>query len=101
MLLDLLDARGLVDGWTSAGDVARTTPEPDLVLAALERAGGGPAVMIGDSTWDCLAAGRAGIPALGLLTGGFAACELREAGATAVVESAAELAARLDETALG
>ena len=51
--LDLLDARGLADAWTSAGDVEQTKPAPDLVEAALERVGGGPAVMIGDSTWDC------------------------------------------------
>ena len=54
--LDLLDARGLADAWTSAGDVEETKPAPDLVEAALERVGGGPAVMIGDSTWDCRAA---------------------------------------------
>ena len=57
--LDLLDARGLADGWTSAGDVEQTKPAPDLVEAALERVGGGPAVMIGDSTWDCRAADNA------------------------------------------
>jgi beta-phosphoglucomutase-like phosphatase (HAD superfamily) len=39
--LDLLDARGLVDGWTTSGDVDNTKPEPDLVAAAVENAGGG------------------------------------------------------------
>ena len=58
--LDLLDARGLADAWTSAGDVEETKPAPDLVEAALERVGGGPAVMIGDSTWDCRAARQRG-----------------------------------------
>ena len=38
--LDLLDARGLADGWTSAGDVENTKPEPDLVHAALRARGG-------------------------------------------------------------
>ena len=60
--LDLLDARELADDWTDSGDVERTKPEPDLVAAAIEKAGGGPAVMVGDSTWDCEAAGRAGHP---------------------------------------
>ena len=54
--LDLLDARDLVDGWTTSADVEETKPEPDLVAAAIEKAGGGTAVMIGDSTWDCQAA---------------------------------------------
>jgi HAD superfamily hydrolase (TIGR01509 family) len=90
--LDLLDARELIDGWTSAADVEQTKPEPDLVEVALEKAGvGGPALMIGDSTWDVKAAAAAGIPTLGVLTGGFSAEELREAGAGQVVESIGEL----------
>jgi HAD superfamily hydrolase (TIGR01509 family) len=90
--LDLLDARDLVDGWTTAADVERTKPHPDLVEAALRKADGeGPAVMVGDSTWDVRAAGRAGIPTVAVRTGGFAAEELREAGAAEVVESIDEL----------
>ena len=58
--LDLLDARELVDDWTTSADVEATKPEPDLVQAAVDKAGGGEAVMVGDSTWDCEAAGRAG-----------------------------------------
>ena len=37
--LDLLDARELVDAWTTSADVEETKPEPDLVHAALDRAG--------------------------------------------------------------
>jgi HAD superfamily hydrolase (TIGR01509 family) len=99
--LDLLDLRGLADAWTGSGDVERTKPAPDLVLAALERIGGGPAVMIGDSTWDCEAAKRAGVPSLAVLTGGFSEQELLEAGAEAVFESIEELRGRLSDTALG
>jgi HAD superfamily hydrolase (TIGR01549 family) len=55
--LDLLDARELADAWTTAGDVERTKPAPDLVTSALDKVGGdGPAVMIGDSTFDFEAA---------------------------------------------
>jgi HAD superfamily hydrolase (TIGR01549 family) len=50
--LDLLDARELADDWTTSADVEATKPEPDLVQAAVEKAGGGEAVMVGDSTWD-------------------------------------------------
>ena len=98
--LDLLGARDLVDGWTSSADVERTKPEPDLVHAALERAGGGAGVMVGDSTWDCRAAQRAGIPSIGVLTGGFSEQELREAGAAGVFERLDDLRAGLDETPL-
>ncbi len=69
--LDLLDARDLADDWTTSADVHATKPEPDLVMAAIEKAGGGPAVMVGDSIYDCEAAGRAGIETLAVLTGGF------------------------------
>ncbi len=90
--LDLLDARELVNDWTTSADVERTKPHPDLVLAALEKAGGeDPAVMVGDSVWDVKAARAAEVPTLAVLTGGFAEAELREAGAAQVVESIDEL----------
>jgi HAD superfamily hydrolase (TIGR01509 family) len=99
--LDLLDARELADGWTTAADVQRTKPEPDLVLAAIDKIGGGPAVMVGDSTWDCEAAKRAGIDSLAVLTGGFSREELSDAGAATVFGSIDELRLKLDETPFG
>jgi HAD superfamily hydrolase (TIGR01549 family) len=99
--LDLLDARGLADAWTSAGDVEATKPAPDLVEVALERIGGGQAVMVGDSTWDCKAAARAGVETVAVLTGGFSDQELREAGAVDVFDSIDDLRRRLSDTPLG
>jgi HAD superfamily hydrolase (TIGR01509 family) len=98
--LDLLDARALTRDWTDSGDVESTKPEPDLVAAAVEKAGGGPAVMVGDSTWDCEAAGRAGLETVAVLTGGFSEAELREAGATCVFPSLHELRKNLARTPL-
>jgi HAD superfamily hydrolase (TIGR01549 family) len=98
--LDLLDARDLTDGWTTSGDVEATKPKPDLVQAAVEKAGGGEAVMVGDSTFDCEAANRAGIQTVAVLTGGFSEQELRDAGAVGVYESIQELRSSLDETPL-
>jgi HAD superfamily hydrolase (TIGR01509 family) len=85
--LDLLDARELIDGWTSSADVEETKPAADLVQTALKKAGAGPALMIGDSTWDVKAASAAEVPTLAVLTGGFSEAELREAGAVEVAES--------------
>ena len=99
--LDLLGARDLADAWTTSGDVERTKPEPDLVHSALERAGTDIAVMVGDSTWDCEAANRAGIPTLAVLTGGFSEQELLDAGAVAVYHSIEDLRRRLADTPLG
>ncbi len=98
--LDLLDARELADGWTTSADVEATKPEPDLVKAAIDKAGADQAVMVGDTTWDVEAAGRAGIETIGVLTGGFAESELRDAGAACVFESIAELRDSLDDTPL-
>src|SRR3954471_20357362 len=98
--LDLLDARELADAWTSSADVEKTKPEPDLVQAAIDKAGGGDAVMIGDSVWDVEAAGNAGIKTIGVLTGGFCADELEDAGAAAVFRSLPELREGLDSTPL-
>jgi HAD superfamily hydrolase (TIGR01509 family) len=95
--LDLLDVRELVDGWTTSADVEATKPEPDLVKAAVEKAGADEAVMVGDSTWDCEAALRAGLRTVAVLTGGFSEAELREAGAVVVYHSIVELRDSIDE----
>ncbi|HEY2140931.1 MAG TPA: HAD family hydrolase [Solirubrobacteraceae bacterium] len=100
--IDLLGARQLAHGWTSASDVKATKPQPDLVNAALECADAQPeqAVMIGDSPWDVQAARRAGVQTLAVMTGGFSNAELCEAGAVDVYESVAELRTALNKTAL-
>jgi HAD superfamily hydrolase (TIGR01509 family) len=94
--LDKLGIRDTVDGWTSKDDVDRSKPEPHLVHAALEKAGTRNAVMIGDSPWDVQAASAAGIPTLGVLSGGFCAAELKEA--LTVFPSVGELRTHLDVT---
>jgi HAD superfamily hydrolase (TIGR01509 family) len=99
--LELLDAREIVDAWTTSADVEATKPEPDLVHAALDKVGAQDGVMVGDTPWDVKAAQRAGIETLAVLTGGFSAAELRDAGAIVVFESVRELCGRLGATPLG
>jgi len=99
--LDLLDARELADGWTTSADVEATKPEPDLVLAALEKLGTDDGVMVGDTPWDVEAAAKAGVPTIAVMTGGFSRAELEDAGAVAVFTSIAELRAHVAETPLG
>jgi HAD superfamily hydrolase (TIGR01509 family) len=99
--LELLEAREIVDAWTTKDDVDATKPEPDLVLAALEKAGTRDAVMVGDTPWDIEAARKVGVETVCVITGGWSEQELRDAGAAAVFESVEELRERLGETPLG
>jgi HAD superfamily hydrolase (TIGR01549 family) len=81
------------------GDVLRAKPEPDLFLACQERMGVEitDVTVVGDAVWDLLAARRAGMLAVGLLTGGYGEDELARAGAFRVYRDPAELDASLDE----
>ena len=84
------------------GDVLRAKPEPDLFLACQERLGVRieECYVVGDAVWDLLAARRAGMLSVGLLTGGYGEDELRAAGAFRVYRDAAELLDSLDELGL-
>jgi HAD superfamily hydrolase (TIGR01549 family) len=95
--LDLLDAADRTDAWTTSEDASESKPDPELLETALDRVGGSRAVMIGDATWDVYAANEAGIPTIGLLSGGFGEEELRAAGAVAVYQDPADLLASLEE----
>lgn len=94
--LDLVDGRDVAEAWTTSEDVERTKPEPDLLAVALEKIGApgdgaGDVLVIGDSTWDCEAAGRLGARSLAVRTGGFSRSELLDAGAAAVYDTLPEL----------
>jgi len=83
----------------SYGEVARAKPEPDLFLACQKRLGVGveDCYVVGDAVWDLLAARRAGMLSIGLLTGGYGEDELSRAGAFRVYQDALELHRSLDE----
>ena len=98
--LDLLDVRTLVDAWTTRDDVDQTKPQPDLVKAALEKADGAEAVMVGDTKWDIEAAEKLDVRTVCVMTGGWSRQELVDAGAVDVYESVNELREKLDETPL-
>jgi HAD superfamily hydrolase (TIGR01509 family) len=81
------------------GDVHRAKPEPDLFLTCAARLDVAPAecYVVGDAVWDLLAARRAGMFSVGLLSGGYGEDELTRAGAFRVYRDAAELRGSLDE----
>jgi HAD superfamily hydrolase (TIGR01509 family) len=94
-VLDLPPGMVVVD----RGDVSRAKPEPDLFLACQRRLGvaAEDCYAVGDSVWDLLAARRARMFGVGLLSGGYGQDELLAAGAYRVYRDTAELDAALDE----
>lgn len=99
-LLEKLEARGEVSRVVSGSDAPNSKPAPDIIEVAVKRAGGGDAVVIGDTVWDGLAATAAGLPFIGLLSGGICATRLREAGAVWVYDGPSDLVNRLKESPL-
>jgi len=81
------------------GDVLRAKPEPDLFLECARRLGVGveEVYVVGDAVWDLLAARRARMLSVGLLSGGYGEEELERAGAFRVYRDAEELRRSLDE----
>lgn len=81
------------------GDVQRAKPAPDLFLNCQQRLGVSvdECYVIGDAVWDLLAARRARMLSIGLLSGGYGEDELMRAGAFRVYRDPAELHNSLDE----
>jgi len=98
-----LDADDAIDDATSSADVERSKPAPDLVRVALGKARVPPeaAAFVGDTVWDVRACGKAGVPCIGLLSGGISLAELLEAGAAEVYEGPADLLGALPRSILG
>ncbi|MFF7683766.1 HAD family hydrolase [Microbacterium sp. NPDC007973] len=98
--LDLVEARDIADAWTTSDDVTASKPAPELVQTALARVSGTGGIMIGDSPWDAVAAGDAGVDTVAVRTGGFSVDELHDAGAVRVFDSLRDLVDGLDGTPL-
>ena len=98
----LLGIGDIVAGRTSIDDVAVSKPAPDIFAVALKRAGvaADEAVAVGDTPYDILAAGRAGIGTVAVLSGGFPRRDLVAAGATAIYDDVARLFAKYDGSPL-
>lgn len=95
--LDITGVEDFVDAIACGDDVRRGKPAPGVVEIALRRvkAARRPAAMVGDTPFDAQAARKAGIAAIGLLTGHFAERDLREAGCAAVFRDPAALHAAI------
>jgi len=100
ILRDVLASDDLLSAVTSSADVDTAKPRPDIIQVALDRAGvdASQAVFVGDAVWDVEACERAGVPSIGLLSGGISRGELENAGAKAVYENALDLCQHLADT---
>ena len=93
----------LVEGETSADDVEKSKPHPDIFAAALKELGNPPVaetVVIGDTPYDAEAAGKINLRTIGVLCGGWTEEELRKAGCVAIYRDPADLLARYEESPL-
>lgn len=100
ILRKVLDCDDVISESTSSRDVDTAKPEPGIVQVALQRAGvdADHAVFIGDAVWDAHAAAGAGVPCIGLQSGGIAYAELEAAGASPIFADPQDLLDHLDST---
>jgi HAD superfamily hydrolase (TIGR01549 family) len=97
--LELLDVDFTGVPVVTRDQVRHAKPDPDLFLTAVERLGVGAdcVTVVGDSVWDMLAATRARLLGIGLLSGGYGLEELERSGAYRVFADPAHMLQHLDE----
>jgi len=111
-LLDIAQVGHRLHAVVTGSDEVASKPAPDMVALATERlhldaplrycdVGGGPAVVVGDATWDVESAVAAGASAIGLRSGGVSADRLLAAGATSVYAGPRDLLDLLEDSPLG
>ncbi len=90
----LLDIENLIDSATSTDDVDKSKPEPDIFQTALEKLKDiqpEEIIVVGDSPYDAIAAAKAGLRTIGVLSGGFERETLTQAGCIAIYQDPADL----------
>ncbi len=102
VMLGVAGVDDLIDEQANAGDAKRAKPHPDIFSAAISKLGLPPTdcLALGDTPYDAESAGKAGIRTIGVMTGGWSREELLDGGCIEVYESAADLLAKFDESAL-
>jgi HAD superfamily hydrolase (TIGR01509 family) len=100
MLRKALGCDDIIAEATSSRDVDTAKPEPGIVRVALDRAGvdADQAVFVGDAVWDAHAAAGAGLPCIGMLSGGISRAELQAAGAAPIFADPQDLLEHLEST---
>lgn len=92
--IEILKIGDLVNVATSSDDADRSKPHPDIFEAALKKLNSGTRDtihVIGDTPYDAEAAGKAGLPTIGLLCGGFPEADLSASGCVAIFRDPQDL----------
>jgi len=95
--LDMLEADDDAATTTTSEDAEDSKPDPELLEVALDRVDADRALLVGDSVWDVRSGREAGMPVIGVLTGGSGRAELEAAGADLVCDDVRDLRDRLDD----
>jgi HAD superfamily hydrolase (TIGR01509 family) len=100
-LLAVAGVTAFMEASTSSDDAEESKPDPDIIQAALKKAGAAPAaaVMIGDTPYDVEASLRAGVAVIAFRCGGWSDADLR--GAVAIYDGPWDLLAHLEQSPLG
>ncbi|AKT40302.1 HAD family hydrolase [Chondromyces crocatus] len=99
-LVELTGVEDLIEASTSSDDADRSKPHPDIFEAALDKLGSvdlREVMVVGDTPYDAEAAGKLGLSAIGVRTGGWSEERLLEAGCVAVYGDLKDLLAHHDE----
>lgn len=99
-LLRIAHVDDLIATRTSSDDAEKSKPDPDIIVAALEKIGlpADRVVMLGDTPYDVQAAARAGVAVIAFRSGGWETEDL--AGAIAVYDDVADLLGHYEESPL-
>jgi len=98
----IVNMEDLIEEESSADDADRSKPHPDIFEATLKRLGlkASEVLALGDTPYDAEAAGKAGIWAIGVMTGGWSREDLLAAGCIEVYEDVGELLDKFEQSAL-
>jgi HAD superfamily hydrolase (TIGR01509 family) len=100
-LLHALGAEWIIDDATTSSDAERSKPDPDIVRAAIDKAGVGPerCVMLGDTRYDVEAATRSHVRVVALRCGGSGDDELQ--GAAEIYDDPKALLEQYESSLIG
>jgi len=99
----VMNIADLLEAETTSDDAEESKPEPDIFEAALKKIGNPDAskcVVVGDTPYDAIAAGKINLLTIGVLSGGFPEQSLMDAGCIEIYRDPADLLARYDESAI-